>query len=88
MSLSWRRVGALILRNFYVLRSSWPRVLELAYWPMMQMVLWGFITMFFLQHSSWVAQAAGVRPAQWRRGGLGTAGHDGRGHGEQAILPS
>ncbi|MSO91987.1 MAG: ABC transporter permease [Rhodospirillales bacterium] len=57
---SWQRVGALILRHLYVLRSSWPRILELAYWPVMQMVLWGFITTFFLQHSSWVAQAAGV----------------------------
>ena len=57
---SWRRVAALILRHLYVLRRSWPRILELAYWPTVQMVLWGFITTFFLQHSSWVAQASGV----------------------------
>ena len=57
---SWRRVAAMILRNLYVLRRSWPRILELVYWPTMQMVLWGFITTFFVQHSSWVAQAAGV----------------------------
>ncbi|MFQ5618487.1 MAG: ABC transporter permease [Rhodospirillales bacterium] len=57
---SWRRIGAMILRNLYVLRRSWPRILELAYWPLMQMLLWGFITVFFVQHSSWVAQAAGV----------------------------
>ncbi len=57
---SWRRIGAVILRHTYVLRSSWPRLLELAYWPTVQMILWGFITTFFLGHSSWVAQAAGV----------------------------
>ena len=57
---SWRRIGAMILRNLYVLRRSWPRILELAYWPLMQMLLWGFITTFFVQHSSWVAQAAAV----------------------------
>ncbi len=57
---SWRRVGAMILRHLYVLRRSWPRLLELAYWPLVQMVLWGFITVFFLEHSSWVAQAAAV----------------------------
>ena len=57
---SWRRVGALLLRHLYVLRSSWPRLLELAYWPTVQMILWGFVTLFFMQHSSWVAQAAGV----------------------------
>jgi ABC-2 type transport system permease protein len=57
---SWRRVNAIILRHLYVLRRSWPRILELAYWPTVQMILWGFVTLFFLQHSSWLAQAAGV----------------------------
>lgn len=57
---SWRRVGAMMLRHLYVLRRSWPRVLDLAYWPTVQMITWGFVTTFFLAHSSWVAQAAGV----------------------------
>ncbi len=57
---SWRRISAMILRHLYVMRRSWPRLLELAYWPLFQMILWGFITVFFLSHSSWVAQAAGV----------------------------
>jgi ABC-2 type transport system permease protein len=57
---AWQRIGGMILRHVYVLRGSWPRVLELIYWPTMQMVLWGFITVFFREHSSWVAQAAGV----------------------------
>ncbi len=57
---SWRRIGAMVLRHVYVLRRSWPRILEIAYWPTMQLFLWGFITNFFVQHSSWVASAAGV----------------------------
>ncbi|MHB8741549.1 MAG: ABC transporter permease [Sulfuricaulis sp.] len=57
---SLRRVYALVLRNIYLLRSSGPRILELMYWPTMQMVLWGFITVFLVNHSSWVAQASGV----------------------------
>jgi ABC-2 type transport system permease protein len=57
---SWRRITAVILRHLYVLRRSWPRILELAYWPTVQMILWGFVTQFFLQHSSWVAQAGSV----------------------------
>jgi len=57
---SWRRVWAMILRHLYVLRGSWPRILELMYWPLVQLFLWGFITLFFLQHSSWVAEASGV----------------------------
>ncbi len=57
---SWRRVGAMVLRYTYLLRGSWPRIVELAYWPTIQMILWGFISQFFLTHSSWVAEAAGV----------------------------
>ncbi|MCB2099400.1 MAG: ABC transporter permease [Rhodobacterales bacterium] len=55
-----RRIMGVLLRHLYVLRSSWPRLLELAYWPTVQMIMWGFITLFFQSHSSWVAQAAGV----------------------------
>jgi len=57
---SWRRIYAMVLRHVYLLRGSWPRVLELAYWPTMQMLIWGFITQFLTQHSAWVAQGAGV----------------------------
>ncbi|MBL8660153.1 MAG: ABC transporter permease [Rhodospirillales bacterium] len=60
LRLAARRVYAIILRHLYVLRRSWPRILELTYWPTVQMILWGFVTMFFVQNSSWVAQATGV----------------------------
>jgi ABC-2 type transport system permease protein len=55
-----RRIGAMVLRHVYLLRTSWPRIFELMYWPTIQMVLWGFITLFLMQHSSYIAQAAGV----------------------------
>ena len=54
------RIHAMVLRYFYLLRGSWPRLLEMAYWPTMQMIQWGFVTKFFLDQSSWIAQAAGV----------------------------
>ena len=57
---SLRRIGAMVLRNLYLLRSSGPRILELFYWPAVQLVLWGFITQFFATNSTWVAQASGV----------------------------
>ncbi|MCW8914330.1 MAG: ABC transporter permease [Magnetovibrio sp.] len=59
-NFSFRRILAVMLRHLYVLRRSWPRLLELAYWPLIQMILWGFVTKFFMGHSSWVAEAAGV----------------------------
>jgi ABC-2 type transport system permease protein len=58
--LSAARVGAMVLRHVYVLRGSWPRLLELAYWPTMQMIIWGFITQFLYTNSSYVARAFGV----------------------------
>jgi ABC-2 type transport system permease protein len=57
---SLARIGTMLLRYTYLLRSSWPRILELTYWPTVQMILWGFITQFFTGHSDWVAQASGV----------------------------
>ncbi len=57
---SFMRVGAMLRRHVYTLRGSWPRMVEIMYWPIVQMVTWGFVTTFFLEHSSWVAQAAGV----------------------------
>jgi len=59
-SFSWRRSTALLLRYLYLLRGSWPRILELTYWPIVQMILWGLITQFFLTNSSWLMQASGV----------------------------
>ena len=55
-----RRAWAMALRYIYLLRGSWPRYLELAYWPTVQMILWGFITQFFATNSSYIVQAFGV----------------------------
>ena len=57
---SWQRVGAMVLRYLFLMRNSWPRLIELVYWPTAQMLLWGFMTKFLMTNSWWVAQAAGV----------------------------
>ena len=54
------RVGAMLQRYLYLLRSSWPRTLELLYWPAIQMILWGFTSQFLMTNSSYVARAGGV----------------------------
>lgn len=59
-TLAARRLYAMVLRHLYLLRKSWVRVVEMAYWPTMQMVLWGFIAKFLATNSSWVAQVPGV----------------------------
>ena len=57
---SRRRVFAMVRRYWYLLRGSWPRIVELMYWPTIQMIMWGFITLHLRDSSTWVAQAAGV----------------------------
>jgi ABC-2 type transport system permease protein len=54
------RVWAMLLRYLYILKSSWPRTLELLYWPTLQVMIWGFMSQFFSQNSSYVARAFGV----------------------------
>jgi ABC-2 type transport system permease protein len=34
---------ALVRRHYYLYRSSWPRLLDLVYWPVMNLFLWGFL---------------------------------------------
>jgi ABC-2 type transport system permease protein len=58
--LSARRIWAMVKRYLYLLRGSVPRLLDLAYWPTVQMLMWGLITQFLVTKSSFIAQAAGL----------------------------
>src|ERR1700730_16115235 len=49
------RVSAMVLRYTYLLRSSWPRILEMIYWPAVQMLTWRFL-------QTYPARAQGVAP--------------------------
>jgi ABC-2 type transport system permease protein len=60
IAFSPRRVGAIVLRHWYVIKSSWPRIFDLMYWPMVQMLMWGFLQLYVAQHSNFFAQAAGT----------------------------
>jgi ABC-2 type transport system permease protein len=59
-SVSARRISAMVLRHWYLLTGSWPRLLDLFYWPLVQMLLWGFIQSYLATARGVVAQAAGV----------------------------
>jgi len=60
VAFSPRRVAALVLRHWYVIKSSWPRIFDLMYWPLVQMLMWGFLQLYVAQHSSFFAKAAGT----------------------------
>ena len=54
------RVAAMVLRYLYLLRSSWPRILELIYWPAVQLFVWGFLQLYITQNAGFFARAGGV----------------------------
>ena len=60
LMISPYRVGAMVLRYLYLLRSSWSRVLELIYWPAVQLLVWGFLQFYIAQNSGFFARAGGV----------------------------
>ncbi|HEX3859258.1 MAG TPA: ABC transporter permease [Pseudolabrys sp.] len=57
---SFNRVSAMVRRYWYLLRSSWPRILDLVYWPTVQMLMWGFLQLYVSQNAGFFAQAGGV----------------------------
>ena len=60
LEFSPHRVGAMVRRYWYLLSSSWPRVLDLVYWPTVQMLMWGFLQLYVSQNAGFFARAAGV----------------------------
>src|SRR6202158_2099583 len=54
------RIGAMILRYWYLLLSSWPRLLELIYWPALQIITWGFLQIYIAQNAGFFARAGGT----------------------------
>jgi len=60
VTFSPRRVGAMVLRYWYLLRSSFARLIELIYWPAVQMLMWGFLQTYLAGQASLYAQAGGM----------------------------
>jgi ABC-2 type transport system permease protein len=58
--LSAHRIGAMILRYWYLLLSSWPRFVELLYWPTLQIITWGFLQTYIAQNANFFARAGGT----------------------------
>ena len=54
------RIYGLFLRHFYLITRSFPRILDLIYWPSIQITLWGFISNFFATYSTYYNNAVGV----------------------------
>ncbi|MGJ0509157.1 MAG: ABC transporter permease [Methylocystis sp.] len=64
-AFSAKRVGAMLLRYSYLLRASYTRLLDIIYWPLVQMLTWGFLQTYLvkagaLEAPGGAAQVAGT----------------------------
>jgi ABC-2 type transport system permease protein len=60
LDIAPHRIHAMILRYWYLLLSSWPRLLELLYWPALQIITWGFLQTYIAENAGFFARAGGT----------------------------
>ena len=58
--MNLNKIFALSLRHVYLIKGSFPRILDLIYWPTIQILLWGFISKFFTLNSSYYENTVGI----------------------------
>jgi len=58
--MNFNKIYALGLRHLYLISNSFPRVLDLIYWPTVQIFLWGFISKFFTLNSDYYSNTVGI----------------------------
>ena len=58
--MSIKRILSLMLRHLYLIKGSVPRIIDLIYWPTVQIILWGFVSKFFTMHSTYFNNTAGI----------------------------
>ena len=58
--MNFSKMYALGLRHLYLISNSFPRILDLIYWPTVQIFLWGFISKFFTLSSDYYSNTVGI----------------------------
>ena len=58
--MNLNRMFALSIRHLYLIKGYFPRILDLIYWPTIQIILWGFISKFFTMYSDYYTNTVGV----------------------------
>ena len=58
--MNFNKVYALGLRHMYLISNSLPRIIDLIYWPTVQIFLWGFISKFFTLNSEYYSNTVGI----------------------------
>jgi len=58
--MNFNKIYALSLRHLYLISNSLPRIIDLIYWPTVQIFLWGFISKFFTLNSDYYNNTIGI----------------------------
>jgi len=44
--MSFRRINALVIRHMYLFKRSFPRLMDIFFWPVVSILTWGFLTTY------------------------------------------
>lgn len=44
--MNWNRIQAIVIRNMYLYKRSVPRLMDVFFWPVLDIVLWGFLSIY------------------------------------------
>lgn len=47
--MRFHRIWALFMRHLYLYKRSLPRLMEIFYWPFLDLLLWGFISLYLVR---------------------------------------
>ena len=47
--MSWRRIRGAARRHWWTLRRSWPRIFDVFFWPTIEIIVWGLVTVYLVQ---------------------------------------
>ena len=65
MAVSARRVYAIVLRYLFGMQHDLPRLMDILYWPLIDLFVWGFFTVYLSQ-----ARGPGYVGMSWLIGGI------------------
>lgn len=50
--MKWHRINALLIRHLYLYQRSFPRLMDVFYWPIMALLVWGFFSVYLQKQNA------------------------------------
>lgn len=58
--MSWHRITALMLRHLYTTRRNPSRIFDMVFWPAVDLVIWGFLSVFLFRTGTQLPAVAAI----------------------------